>query len=103
MDRPSIELLPLRSVCRAPSHVVSEMARPAGLEPAAPSLEGSCSIQLSYGRLDCSYAKRRTPNAPPETTVDRKPLISPRKTLEELRALALEGRGPSARRCNRAR
>ena len=27
------------------------VARPAGLEPAAPSLEGSCSIQLSYGRL----------------------------------------------------
>src|SRR3970040_2247509 len=26
------------------------VARPAGLEPAAPSLEGSCSIQLSYGR-----------------------------------------------------
>ena len=28
-----------------------EMARPAGLEPAAPSLEGSCSIRLSYGRV----------------------------------------------------
>ena len=27
-----------------------KLARPAGLEPAAPSLEGSCSIQLSYGR-----------------------------------------------------
>lgn len=27
-----------------------EMARPAGLEPATPSLEGSCSIQLNYGR-----------------------------------------------------
>ncbi len=26
------------------------MARPAGLEPATPSLEGSCSIRLSYGR-----------------------------------------------------
>ena len=26
------------------------LARPAGLEPATPSLEGSCSIQLSYGR-----------------------------------------------------
>jgi hypothetical protein len=26
------------------------VARPAGLEPAAPSLEGWCSIQLSYGR-----------------------------------------------------
>ena len=28
----------------------SRMARPAGLEPAAPGLEGRCSIQLSYGR-----------------------------------------------------
>src|SRR3546814_8981090 len=26
------------------------MARPAGFEPATTSLEGSCSIQLSYGR-----------------------------------------------------
>jgi hypothetical protein len=29
---------------------LASLARPAGLEPAAPSLEGSCSIQLSYGR-----------------------------------------------------
>ena len=28
----------------------SKVARPAGFEPATPSLEGSCSIQLSYGR-----------------------------------------------------
>jgi hypothetical protein len=28
-----------------------KLARPAGLEPATPSLEGSCSVQLSYGRL----------------------------------------------------
>ena len=26
------------------------LARPAGLEPAAPGLEGRCSIRLSYGR-----------------------------------------------------
>ena len=30
---------------------LGEMARPAGLEPATPSLEGTCSIRLSYGRL----------------------------------------------------
>ena len=37
-----------------------EVARPAGLEPAAPRLEVSCSIQLSYGRLD--FMVRRTPH-----------------------------------------
>jgi hypothetical protein len=30
------------------------MACPAGLEPATPSLEGWCSIQLSYGQRDWS-------------------------------------------------
>jgi site-specific DNA recombinase len=30
------------------------MARPAGFEPATPSLEGSCSVQLSYGRVGAS-------------------------------------------------
>jgi hypothetical protein len=28
------------------------MARPAGFEPAATGLEGRCSIQLSYGRVN---------------------------------------------------
>lgn len=32
------------------------MARPAGFEPATPSLEGSCSIQLSYGRALVSHS-----------------------------------------------
>ena len=27
------------------------VARPAGLEPAAPGLEGRCSLHLSYGRM----------------------------------------------------
>ena len=28
------------------------MVRPAGLEPATLGLEGRCSIQMSYGRID---------------------------------------------------
>jgi hypothetical protein len=33
------------------------LARPAGFEPATPSLEGSCSIQLSYGRPAAHLAR----------------------------------------------
>jgi CRP/FNR family cyclic AMP-dependent transcriptional regulator len=33
-----------------------QLARPAGFEPATPSLEGSCSVQLSYGRVGASSA-----------------------------------------------
>ena len=35
----------------AESQVTERMARPAGLEPATPCLEGRCSVHLSYGRL----------------------------------------------------
>ena len=34
------------------THHINLVVRPAGLEPAAYCLEGSCSIQLSYGRVN---------------------------------------------------
>lgn len=38
-----------------------DVARPAGLKPAAPCLEGTCSIHLSYGRVPLSYRGTRHP------------------------------------------
>ena len=43
---PSVRPSPRRMAGKRPAH----LARPAGLEPAAHSLEGCCSIHLSYGR-----------------------------------------------------
>ena len=60
-----------------------KLARPAGLEPAAPSLEGSCSIQLSYGRVVSMVRRCRTPHAPPERTARRKHAFSCRLPLTE--------------------
>ena len=36
--------------------IAGYLARPAGLEPATTSLEGSCSIQLSYGRAPLGFS-----------------------------------------------
>ena len=39
-----------RSIARANRRRARDVARPAGIEPAAPSLGNSCSNRLSYGR-----------------------------------------------------
>ena len=39
------------------SRILSEMARPPRLERGTPGLEGRCSIQLSYGRVNLWYAE----------------------------------------------
>ena len=44
--------------CRGAANAQGALARPAGLEPATPGLEGRCSIQLSYGRVVCMLRER---------------------------------------------
>jgi hypothetical protein len=53
---------------------LQKVARPAGFEPATPGLEGQCSIQLSYGRvqqgeLQLYYVAPREPSGAPAGTV----------------------------------
>ena len=42
-----------------------KLARPEGLEPSTPGLEGRCSIQLSYGRVDCMLLERQSAGPTP--------------------------------------
>ena len=46
------EASPANSVVGGIGELFRKMARPAGFEPATPGLEGRCSIQLSYGRVN---------------------------------------------------
>src|SRR5262245_21667344 len=61
----------LSAELRPPSPVNSsagtspDPARPAGIEPATPSLEGSCSVRLSYGRLCIVWSGREDLNLRP--------------------------------------
>ena len=45
-----------------PKGGAKKVARPAGIEPTTHCLEGSCSIQLSYGRNRSTYLVRYVPS-----------------------------------------
>ena len=47
------------------------LACPAGIEPATPSLEGSCSIQLSYGQVVRNFYTDTRKKQKPQCTAYR--------------------------------
>ena len=50
-DSPRVVVLSNTLPWKACMHFENEVVCPAGVEPATPSLEGWCSIQLSYGHM----------------------------------------------------
>src|SRR4030067_2334076 len=65
---------PGQSTLAAPAFLIT-LARPTGIEPVTPSLEGWCSIRLSYGRLFIQL-----------NTLDTRPVQSPGHTSHPYRS-----------------
>src|SRR4030067_1219826 len=63
-----------QSTLAAPAFLIT-LARPTGIEPVTPSLEGWCSIRLSYGRLFIQL-----------NTLDTRPGQSPGHTSQPYRS-----------------